>query len=383
MSEAYKEVLNERLNLVHSQDTVKPVFTPLSLGREIIKQLPHLDGSVLVLSDCGLLVACVIECISQAKNITFVAHTVRQAEFARELGVSKIIQVGYNEPIKELEKQLMGLKFDIIVGNPPYQPPQDGGTFSGAKLWPRFIKLAHDHTSSGGVFSLITPQGWLRPARTNGPYHCVFDNDIKFVRAGIHGSIFGDGVNTTVGYFITQKGARSSNFTLACNDGSFTLPNDGSILIPTTPFIKSDFDIITQLTGSADKLPLCYDFVNSKDGFSNESTPEFSVPAYLEANRLVYIKKSHRSQGKKLIIFRILKRSNSKLVFQTRIDEGTAVISDHGMHPYILEADLPAGKTLEDLDKYLQSDAVRYTVNLFASTAHMPLNLLQALNNLQ
>lgn len=372
--------LNEMLQWAHECDEVKPVFTPFaSLGKEIIEKLPTTQGSILVLSDGGLLVALLLN--NRAANITFVAHTNRQAEFARQVGVTKIIQVGYNDPIKELEKCLMGMKFDIVVGNPPYQPPQDGGTFSGSKLWPRFIAMAHDLTTDGGIFSLITPQGWLRAAKTNKPYQYVFNNEVLFVRAGIPGSVFGEGVATVVGYFITRKAARSEKFKLQCSDGEMTLLNDGSALIPNIPFTLADFAVISKVTESPNKLPLCYDFVNSKLGFSVERTEEFSVPAYLEANRKVFIKDTHKSQGRKLIVFRILKRAKSRLVFQTRIDEGTAVIADHGIHPYILESSLPAGVTLEKLDEYLQSEDIQKVVNLFAATAHMPLNVLQSLNN--
>ena len=51
------------------------------------------------------------------------------------------------------------MKFDVVVGNPPYQAP---GKENKAKLWPQFVEMAFDElVAPDGYVSLITPKLWL------------------------------------------------------------------------------------------------------------------------------------------------------------------------------------------------------------------------------
>jgi hypothetical protein len=66
--------------------------------------------------------------------------------------------------IEELMK--MTQKFDVIVGNPPFQQNSKIAKDSGTnKLWNKFTKLAID-LSPGGYVTYITPQSWLVGNRT-------------------------------------------------------------------------------------------------------------------------------------------------------------------------------------------------------------------------
>ncbi len=57
--------------------------------------------------------------------------------------------------------ELTGMKFDVIVGNPPYQSEKNQEKRSiYVSLWPRFWKLAFDLINPGGKISLVTPDTW-------------------------------------------------------------------------------------------------------------------------------------------------------------------------------------------------------------------------------
>jgi len=59
------------------------------------------------------------------------------------------------------------MKFDVIVGNPPYQ---DGtqqsrlGSRGESALWPKFVKAALDLLHPGGYMAMIHPTSWRKPS---------------------------------------------------------------------------------------------------------------------------------------------------------------------------------------------------------------------------
>lgn len=52
------------------------------------------------------------------------------------------------------------MKFDVIVGNPPYQNMNQNA--SSGKLWPRFIIMSLDLIRKNGFVALITPNSWTK-----------------------------------------------------------------------------------------------------------------------------------------------------------------------------------------------------------------------------
>ena len=53
------------------------------------------------------------------------------------------------------------MKFDIIVGNPPYQINSDIANKRAEKLWTQFVQKGHDLIKENGILCLITPTSWL------------------------------------------------------------------------------------------------------------------------------------------------------------------------------------------------------------------------------
>lgn len=54
-----------------------------------------------------------------------------------------------------LPYQTIDMKFDLVIGNPPYQ------LTTSKKLWPDFVQFALDHVQPGGYVNLIVPSTWL------------------------------------------------------------------------------------------------------------------------------------------------------------------------------------------------------------------------------
>ena len=50
------------------------------------------------------------------------------------------------------------MKFDVVLGNPPYQSNNNKSN----KLWPSFIEKSISLLSENGYLGLVTPISWLR-----------------------------------------------------------------------------------------------------------------------------------------------------------------------------------------------------------------------------
>jgi len=71
------------------------------------------------------------------------------------------------------------MKFDVIIGNPPYQKPTGTG-----KLWPLFIKRDFELVKEDGIVYLVTPTTWLN-RKKGGAWQYYSDHDIVSFRSNL------------------------------------------------------------------------------------------------------------------------------------------------------------------------------------------------------
>lgn len=64
------------------------------------------------------------------------------------------------KPATFLETETLGMKFDAIVGNPPYQNKNQG-------LWQLFARKSIDLLNDGGHLSFVTPNSWANGSHLN------------------------------------------------------------------------------------------------------------------------------------------------------------------------------------------------------------------------
>jgi hypothetical protein len=70
------------------------------------------------------------------------------------------------------------MKFDIIIGNPPYNKNQNaiGKRGGGTDLWSKFVLISiNNYLKDDGYLCFIHPSGWRKPQDTNTKHYGLFD----------------------------------------------------------------------------------------------------------------------------------------------------------------------------------------------------------------
>jgi SAM-dependent methyltransferase len=99
-----------------------------------------------------------------------------------------------------LTEKIIGMKFDAIVGNPPFNGPYENSN----SYWKKFIKRSKELLNPGGYLSFVTPNGWL------------YDNKVKPIISSMNlvyadldrksdFSEAGQNIGSTITFFIAEN----------------------------------------------------------------------------------------------------------------------------------------------------------------------------------
>jgi hypothetical protein len=142
------------------------VFTPSELVREMLDKIP---SNVWENSESKFLDPCmgkgtfIVEIVKRLINIY---------GYSKEDAISRVY--GYDTCVKYVNhlkrgglvnifhkdflNEELNMKFDVVVGNPPYQ--EKVGPNKTESLWNKFVKKSFEVCAEGGYVSLIHPSGW-------------------------------------------------------------------------------------------------------------------------------------------------------------------------------------------------------------------------------
>jgi hypothetical protein len=97
-------------------------------------------------------------------------------------------------------------KFDIVIGNPPYNGrKQGGGAGSGNPVWYKHVEMAFKLVRDDGYVCLIHPIGWrldMNRKRIMKAQHLLFENQMLYLKVFIP---FGEKVGAIVDWYVCQK----------------------------------------------------------------------------------------------------------------------------------------------------------------------------------
>lgn len=185
-------------------------------------------------------------------------------------------------------KERTNMKFDVIIGNPPFQESKEDGKRKSlsTNLWSKFIdKSVNELLKDGGHLAMITPASWAGPTKNLiGRRRILKDilgkNKTYYINLNKKLNSYFKDVGSTFSYFVLEKSAYDHN-TLVELDNNETINinlNDYDSLPrvnhPLAYSISRKYS--NKVKGNVIKGQLQSSFIK----YQEEETSEFKFPAY-------------------------------------------------------------------------------------------------------
>jgi hypothetical protein len=156
------------------------------------------------------------------------------------------------------------MKFDCVVGNPPYQPAVnrskeqgDAGSGSGLTLWDKFVPLSIDTVKDSGYVCLVHPAKWRKPEDVLLP---LFQS-LQLLHLDIHNKQEGlrvFGATTRFDWYVLRNSPAQNNILATIRDEKGVI---NRVDITSLPFVpNADFDLVDKLlaTKTDESCPILY-----------------------------------------------------------------------------------------------------------------------------
>jgi hypothetical protein len=159
---------------------------------------PALAGGQIVLLIVNRLKAYGHSDANIASRVWGLAEDIIDLNFAvNKYNIIGTYEVGGIEKLEEWAR--MGKKFDVIIGNPPYQDPKE----KNRKIWKEFVIKSFSILKEDGIFSFITPNNWT--ANVDNLYKNYFlDKTPLYINLNECARYF-PGVSTPFTYYIIKN----------------------------------------------------------------------------------------------------------------------------------------------------------------------------------
>jgi site-specific DNA-methyltransferase (adenine-specific) len=255
------------------------------------------------------------------------------------------------------------MKFDVVVGNPPYEAAtEDGRKDQANNLWSKFTKKGIDLVKDDGHFAFITPTSWLSPAADIGKgqhgtrFFNAYFQRYKTLVLNVNECARHFNVGSTFSYYVLEKTESSQFITKVITD-----QDQYNIDLRTINFLPKT---MSQLAISINKkvldIPTKYGIVGNnlpetRLEQSQTKTKSFSVPAYHTSSKggtYWYFKKPISTASKAKVIISI--SGNYVPVY----DQGGMSFTGMCLAYYLKD-----GESMDSIRSYLESKLVKFILN--------------------
>ena len=240
---------------------------------------------------------------------------------SNNLGVHEsVINIEKNDSIRKVWK----MKFDVVVGNPPFQAVNNDGerADAGSNLWMAFVnKAMSELLHKDGFLAFVTPDTWSTPysedtsgGRKNGrELRKLFRTKqiiyLNYRECGRHFSKVGSAFSSYIIKNVDSVGPTTVKFINATNEVvSESINLKGFYWFPTTPDTIM-WTILNKVFWSTEN----YNFLEGcspASEFSKEKNKEYKYPCYQAATTIRYTNKKHKYQTTKKIVIPSLSTKN-------------------------------------------------------------------------
>lgn len=268
----------DAFNRIGKNDT-QNVFTPPRLVRRMLSRIQFTkDSKVLVWYNVEFLIYLVKEIGLSPKNIYIYTNT-NDKLILQKQGYNVVYQEKIDfDKIWDVYKVM---KFDVIVGNPPFQKNLESGHKSVDNPWAKFIFLSSQIVKDNGYVVMISPDGWCSPTYDIQKGHISIFRDV-FKNNNLIYVAFDDIVKpyfqkgTSFSYFVFQKSNYSGFTTFETSKESFEINIKDLFFIPKN-LDSLSFSIHNKLLNRKSKFS--FDRYRKSDGGRlDETHPHYFFP---------------------------------------------------------------------------------------------------------
>lgn len=296
MKDTYiKQVFNN-----FGKDDTQNIFTPPELCREMLSQI-EFKGSEKVLVLYNLEFALILnkEFGLPASNIYIYTNSKTKQVFSK-YG----FEVLYFEDTLGIKN--IDMKFDIVVGNPPYN-----ASIAQKKLWPSFVEIAFKHLHKNGYFVFVIPSIWVKRDGIKIKRATKIFNTIQLNVINLDVNKYFPHIGEEICYVLAQNSIRNSVTKFIKENQVKEIEYQGQ----PVSFSKNEelkFLIYKKFLSHPNK----FSKVKTKD-FSNDykkqelfdlgllkksPTTQYNIPVYFTASQTFYTKPEYINFGWRLIL---------------------------------------------------------------------------------
>jgi hypothetical protein len=195
------------------------VHTPVALVEEILSKIDLNDKKILVIFNLEFVISLIYTYNVDPSNITFYSDHENKSKMCNMMGVKYITNL-------EID-----MKFDVVVGNPPYQRKNNAA--KRWTLWPEFVKTS---LKLADVVALVVPQSLTSP----GEMFDLIKNKCSVLNVDVNKHF---NVGSTFCYFIAHSNRQVTSTTIITDEAEYIKDISQLPFLPLT----IDDETLTQL----------------------------------------------------------------------------------------------------------------------------------------